>query len=127
MANVPKTSRCLICDSLIASGRLKRFPNAVLCGSLDCYVKRQKRRHNHAQKNWRLSEPQYEPPIPGTIDSADPHFRAKVRPCGRCGEEFRTCVRWRYFCGRCRNSTLVKRPPTDRTYAISSGRRSGGG
>ena len=41
MANVPKTSRCLNCDSPIASGRLKRFPNAVLCSSLDCYVEQQ--------------------------------------------------------------------------------------
>ena len=129
MANVQRTSRCRICDLSLASGRLKRFPNAVLCGSLACHVAHQKRRHNHAQQNWRLArgEPGYQPPIPGSIDSADPHFKSKVRPCGRCGEEFRTCVRWRYFCERCRDSKLIKTPPTDRTYAFSSGRRSGGG
>ena len=119
MANVPKTSRCLNCDSPIESGRLKRFRNAVLCGSLDCHVA-----HN---KRWRLSEPLYELPADGSPDSADPLFRKKVRACGRCNFKFTTTPRWRYFCERCRESASIKNPPTDRPYAISSGRRSGGG
>ena len=65
---------------------------------------------------------EYEPPAEGASDSADPHFRAKQRPCGRCGIEFRTCPRWRYFCGRCRQSTQVRRGE-DRTYATGGGWR----
>ena len=61
MANIPKPSRCLICDALIASGRLKRFPNAVLCGSDPCDVEHQKRRHNRKQATWRRARGERDP------------------------------------------------------------------
>ena len=65
---------------------------------------------------------EYEPPAEGASDSADPHFRKKVRACGRCDFKFTTTPRWRYFCERCRQSAAVKKPPVDRTYTISSRR-----
>ena len=39
----------------------------------------------------------YKPPEAGEVDHADPHFRAKRRPCGRCGEEFTTTPRLEVF------------------------------
>ena len=120
------TKCCLICDSAIQAARMIRYPRAVLCGSEVCaLVQHRQKIQQAAQKARYVSE--YLPPDDGAIDSADPHFRAKVRPCGRCGQTFKQSVRWRYFCERCRYSTAVKNPPTDRTYGISSGRRSGGG
>ena len=47
--------------------------------------------------------PTYVPPDDGAWDSADPNFKAKVRGCGKCGRQFVTSARWRYFCDRCRN------------------------
>ena len=68
----------------------------------------------------------YRAPKDGAPDSADPNFKAKQRACGRCGEEFTTSARWRYFCRSCRQSTEVKNPAANRTVSISSGRRCGG-
>ena len=119
MANLEK--RCLICDSVILVGRMHRHPSAVLCGSAECELVQHRRNVQRAGKKARcISE--YKPPAPGASDSADPHFRAKRRPCGRCGEEFTTTPRWRYFCECCRASTAVKRPPVDRSYALSNSR-----
>ena len=73
-----------------------------------------------------LFPPNYTPPAEGAPDSADPGFRARVRPCGRCREEFTTSAKWRYFCPNCRRSPEVHTPASRRTYAVSSGRRSGG-
>ena len=64
----------------------------------------------------------YQPPAAGEADHADPHFRAKRRPCGRCGEEFTTTPRWRYFCGKCR---VVKKTALH-TFSIFQTRRPGG-
>ena len=71
-------------------------------------------------------DPTYTPPADGASDSADPLFRPKLKTCGRCGDEFTTSARWRYFCRSCRQSTEVKNPAANRTVSVSSGRRSGG-
>ena len=126
MSTIIREKRCLICDSVIQVGRMHRHPSAVLCGVTACFTEHHRRRQNRSQQKSKYVC-EYVPPAPGEADHADPHFRAKVRPCGRCGQTFRQSVRWRYFCERCRESTLIKTPPTDRTYAFSSGRRSGGG
>ena len=56
-------------------------------------------------------EATYRPPADGDPDSADPHFKAKVRKCGRgCGREFKTTAARRYFCGRCREMTKDRTP-----------------
>ena len=67
----------------------------------------------------------YKPPAPGASDSADPLFRPKQRPCGRCGEEFTTTPRWRYFCGRCRVNPVVKNTALH-TFSFFQTRRPGG-
>ena len=61
MANVQRNNRCKICDSLIQVERLRRHPCAVLCGSAACDVQHQRRRHNHAQQNWKRSRGQRDP------------------------------------------------------------------
>ena len=53
--------RCKICDRLIPAKRRRRHPAAVLCGSPACDVAHQKRRHNHAQQNWRLARGERDP------------------------------------------------------------------
>ena len=53
--------RCLICDRLLAVRRIKKHPAAVLCGASDCDVEHQKRRHNHAQQNWKRSRGERDP------------------------------------------------------------------
>ena len=73
-----------------------------------------------------MNEPQYQQPADGSPDSADPAFRAKVRACGYCGDEFTTSARWRYFCGRCRQYNVVRFPEADRTVPVSFVRRGGG-
>lgn len=75
MANVQRNTRCKICDSLIPVKRLRRHPCAVLCGSPACDVEHQKRRHNHAQQNWRAAR-----------GERDPEFRAR--------ESFRAGLRY---------------------------------
>ena len=110
--------RCSVCCRFLTNERRERYPGSTTCGEGECKTENRRR---------VSSTPQYVPPADGDPDSADPLFVPKRRRCGRCGEGFTTTPRWRYFCGRCRYSTLVKNPPTDRTYAISSGRRSGGG
>ena len=54
-------------------------------------------------------ENEYRPPADGSPDSADPAFRARLRPCGRCGAEFKTSAKWRYFCKSCRQTPLVQK------------------
>ena len=44
----------------------------------------------------------YRAPADGSADSADPLFKAKIRPCGRCGFPFTTTASARYFCSTCR-------------------------
>ena len=46
-------------------------------------------------------EPKYRPPPDGHPESADPHFVAKHRKCGRCGRGFTTSARRRYHCQLC--------------------------
>ena len=46
--------------------------------------------------------PEYHAPPDGHAESADPHFKSKVRPCGFCGETFETSAAFRYFCPNCR-------------------------
>ena len=53
--------------------------------------------------------PEYRPPADGSPESADPAFRARLRPCGRCGSEFTTSARWRYFCKSCRQTVQVQK------------------
>ena len=53
--------RCKICDRLIPVQRLRRFPNAVLCGSPPCDVEHQKRRHNRKQATWRRARGERDP------------------------------------------------------------------
>ena len=119
MSSTQKERRCRVCKRQIAPGRCRRFPTATTCGGEPCTLAMRSQKLKYAS--------QYEPPAEGSPDSADPLFRAKVRPCGRCGQIFKQSVRWRYFCERCRYSTVVKSPPTDRTYELStSSRRSGG-
>ena len=86
-----------------------RYPRAVLCGSEVCALVQHRQKIQQAAQKLKYVS-QYEPPAPGSPDSADPLFRAKVRPCGRCGQTFKQSVRWRYFCERCRYSTVVKNP-----------------
>ena len=52
---------------------------------------------------------QYLPPVDGASDSADPNFKARLRPCGRCAHEFKTNAKYRYFCEGCRFSTARNR------------------
>ena len=40
----------------------------------------------------------YLPPAAGEADHADPHFKPRLRDCGRCSNPFETTPRWRYFC-----------------------------
>ena len=70
---------------------------------------------------------QYVPPAEGSPESADPHFRPRERPCGRCGDLFVTSARWRMFCPFCRGKNAVRFPTHDRMAGLSSGRRSSGG
>ena len=79
--------RCLICDRLLAVRRIKKHPAAVLCGASDCDVEHQKRRHNHAQQNWRLAR-----------GERDPEWRA--RQSELAGERYRK-----------RKQRLAKNPP----------------
>ena len=65
-----------------------------------------------------MYEREYLPPADGAPDSADPGFRARVRACGRCREEFTTSARWRYFCQTCRRHADV-RSPTRRTFSFT--------
>ena len=51
----------------------------------------------------------YQPPAAGDPDHADPHFRPRVRECGRYSRPFETSAAWRYFCPKCRTSTDVRR------------------
>ena len=67
----------------------------------------------------------YRPPDPGAPDSADPDFRARVRPCGRCGSEFTTTAKWRYFCERCRQTVDVRNPSRHTVVLPSRARRGG--
>ena len=118
MPSTQKERRCKSCGELIPPDRCKTFPTTILCGSKACataYLLYKAR-----------SASEYEPPDEGTIDSADPLFRAKVRPCGRCGQTFKQTVRWRYFCERCRYSTAVKNAEPDRSVAVSYVQRGGG-
>ena len=61
MATVQRNTRCKICDSLIPVKRLRRHPCAALCGASDCDVEHRKRRHNHAQQNWKRSRAERDP------------------------------------------------------------------
>ena len=45
----------------------------------------------------------YRKPPDGSPESADPLFKVKVRPCGKCGKEFTTSAAFRYFCEVCRD------------------------
>ena len=47
-------------------------------------------------------ESEYLPPLAGDLDHADPNFRARLRPCGKCLRPFTTSAKWRYFCPHCR-------------------------
>ena len=55
---------------------------------------------------------EYRPPADGTAESADPHFVSKVRGCGRCGKEFTTTARNRYFGPCCRDHWKGRRDKT---------------
>ena len=46
--------------------------------------------------------PEYHPPAEGSAESADPFFKPKLRDCGKCGQEFTTTPKFRYFCEGCR-------------------------
>ena len=37
------------------------------------------------------------------IPPADLNFKSKMRPCGKCGREFKTTPTRRYHCARCRS------------------------
>ena len=41
-----------------------------------------------------------------------------IQTRGRCGQEFRTSAKWRYFCPNCRQTTLVKNGPR-KTFSIT--------
>ena len=70
----------------------------------------------------------YQPPAPGEADHADQNFRAKRHPCGRCGEEFTTTPRWRFFCPKCRVSPVVKKTALHTfSMATTFGKRRPGG
>ena len=45
---------------------------------------------------------EYRPPPDGDPESADPLFRPKVRPCGKCQHPFTTTAAFRYYCQYCR-------------------------
>ena len=71
-------------------------------------------------------EATYRPPADGDWDSADPHFVARRRPCGKCGREFKTTAARRYFCGRCREMTK-DRPPEATLISVAGNRGYGFG
>ena len=74
-----------------------------------------------------MYEREYQPPAEGSPESADPHFRARERPCSRCDELFVTSARWRMFCPFCRATNAVRFPTHERMCGLSGGRSSGGG
>ena len=61
MSNVRRSTRCKVCDALIGVKRLRRHPCATLCGSARCAVEHRRRRHNHAQQNWRIARGERDP------------------------------------------------------------------
>ena len=69
----------------------------------------------------------YQPPAPGASDSADPHFKPRLRECGKpgCDRTFETTARWRFFCPKCRVSPVVKKTQRH-TFSIFQTRRPGG-
>ena len=108
--------RCSVCCRFLTNARRARWPDSTTCGESECQI-----------VNKRRVSAEYVPPADGSPECADPLFRAKLRPCGRCGFEFRQTVHWRYFCPRCRQTAAVRHPEPDRTYELSSDRRAGGG
>ena len=119
MADRQHDRRCRICDELIPPDRCRKFPTANTCGGEPCAKVMRSQQSRYV--------PEYLPPADGSQDSADPLFRAKVRPCGRCGFEFRQTVHWRYFCPRCRQTAAVRHPEPDRTHELSTAARRSGG
>ena len=61
MANVPRKTRCKVCDKLIGVERLRRHPCAVLCDSPDCTIEYRRRRHARAQHNWLRARGERDP------------------------------------------------------------------
>ena len=111
--------RCSVCFTLISATRLQRHPFAILCDSSSgCYLEHQRRRQrlaNRVQQNRRDAFLAYTPPPDGDPESSDPHFRARDRPCGKCGRGFRTDAKYRYYCDRCRGMAFRKNnPPRER-------------
>ena len=120
MVSTQKERRCRICDKQIAPARCRQFPTANTCGAAPCakVMRSQQTRY----------EERYQPPLEGSAESADPHFRPRERKCSFCKETFITSAGWRMFCEWCRKSNAVRFAEPDRTYELStSSRRSGGG
>ena len=111
------TDRCSVCCRFLSNERRARWPGSTTCGQHRCQTENRRR---------VSGTPEYQPPADGSPESSDPLFRSRRRDCGKCSRPFETSVRWRYFCPRCRQTKAVLFPEPDRTYAVSSGRRSGG-
>ena len=67
----------------------------------------------------------YKPPEIGEADHADPHFKPRLRDCGRCARPFETSPAWRYFCPKCRVNPVVKKTALH-TFSMFQKRRPGG-
>ena len=113
------TDRCSVCCRFLSNERRARWPGSTTCGQHRCETENRRR---------VSGTPEYLPPNPGEADHADPTFKPRLRDCGKpgCDRTFETTPRWRFFCPRCRQTKAVRFPEPERTYAISSGRRSGG-
>ena len=78
-----------------------------------------RRQREKARRFAAISRPDL--PEPGVPESADPLFKAKDRPCGKCGKSFTTPPRWRYFCEACRRASKATQQ-TQRYGFVNSGR-----
>ena len=105
---VPK--RCSVCAQFLSAAYRARHPHAKTCGNHGC-------RKENARRVSAVYE--YQPPSVGDHDHADPNFKPKVRPCGKCQRPFETSAKYRYFCGLCRLSPTRQRAQV-RAYSTSS-------
>ena len=105
---IPK--RCSVCAQFLSTAYRERRPGAKTCGAPGC-------KKTNAKRVGAC--PEYQPPAPGDHDHADPRFKPKVRPCGKCRRPFETSAKYRYFCGLCRVAAVRQRAQV-RAYSTSS-------
>ena len=104
---VPK--RCCVCAQFLPAAQQAR-PDAKTCGAPAC------RKENARRVS---ATPEYKPPSVGAFDHADPNFKPRLRPCGKCQRPFETSAKYRYFCGLCRVAAARQHTQV-RAYSTSS-------